>query len=93
MERGKKRPTAHENLQYLYDEVLCRLQLDSLQILRNKEVSVEVFLSFFCVKFFAAGDVLVLGMVEDQVLYTELLCQFTGIFSCGVMFLIWESSG
>ena len=52
----------------------------------------EVFLSFFCVEFFAAGDVLVLGVVEDQVLYAKLFCQFAGIFGCGVMFLVWVES-
>ena len=52
-----------------------RFGIDSLAAIIERRFHMHLF-----VEFFAAGDVLVLGVVEDQVLYAELLCQFAGVF-------------
>ena len=45
--------------------------------------------AFFCIQFFAVLQCSIFGVIQDQVFDMQIFCQFTCIFYCGMMLLIW----
>ena len=64
------------------------LQINGFQILRNKNISPEVFFSFSSVQFLSSGNIFILCVVQNKIFHPQTFCQLTSIFRRGVMLFI-----
>ena len=62
--------------------------LNDIQIVRYKEIAGVILAAFFGVGFPAGGEVFVLGVVQQEIFYLELLRQFASLLDGGMMLFV-----
>ena len=68
---------------------LLPVEFYTFQVVWHIQFSFIVQSAFCCIEGFSAFDVVILGMVQDEVRYIEISRQFTGLTDGAVVLLIW----